>query len=278
VDLVIVGEWMPITVFHNDRGRALVRRAIPGLEKSHGWWNRILAGDFTGDGRGDFIIGNLGLNSRLHATPEEPATMYVKDFDHNGFVDQIVSLYNHGKSYPMVLRDDLLQALPYLKPRFPSHESYARKTITEAFSPDELNSAAVKRVDTFATSLARNNGDGTFTLVPLPAEAQIAPVYGMLASDVDGDGRQDLLLVGNFDGVKPEIGRMHAAQGLLLRGDGRGPFTPVPARESGFRVPGQGRDIQRLRTARGTVYVVTQNNDRALLFRASRTTVAQAAR
>src|SRR6185503_13788731 len=127
-------------------------------------------------------------------------------------------------------------------------------------------------------SLARNNGDGTFTLMPLPAEAQIAPVYGILASDVDGDGKQDLLLAGNFDGVKPEIGRMHAGQGLLRRGDGKGQFTPIPARESGFRVPGQGRDIQKLRTARGTLYLVTQNNDRALLFRAARTTVAQAAR
>ena len=278
VDLVIVGEWMPITVFLNDRGRALVRRDVRGLEKSHGWWNRIVAGDFTGDGRADFIVGNLGLNSRLTATPEQPATMYVKDFDHNGFVDPIVSIFNHGTSYPLLLRNDLLNGLSYLKPRLPTYESYARKSVTEVFTPDELASAVVKRVDTFASSLARNNGDGTFTLIPLPAEAQIAPVYGILVSDVDGDGKQDLLLAGNFDGVKPEIGRMHAGQGLLLRGDGKGQFTPVSARQSGFRVAGQGRDIQKLRTARGTLYLVTQNNDRALLFRAARTTVAQAAR
>jgi hypothetical protein len=117
--------------------------------------------------------------------------------------------------------------------------------------------------------LARNNGDGSFTLIPLPREAQLAPVYGILAGDFDGDGKTDLLLAGNFDGVQPEIGRMSASYGLLLRGDGTGHFTAVGARESGFLVPGQARDIQRVRTRRGELYVVTRNNDRPLVFRST---------
>lgn len=114
---------------------------------------------------------------------------------------------------------------------------------------------------------ARNNGDGSFTLVPLPLEAQVAPVYGFLAQDFDGDDRPDLLLVGNFGGVRPEIGSMTAGWGLFLRGDGTGRFTVVRSRDSGFRVPGEARDIQRVRTRRGELYVIARNNDRPLVFR-----------
>ncbi|MGH7672847.1 MAG: FG-GAP repeat domain-containing protein, partial [Gemmatimonadales bacterium] len=270
LDLVVVGEWMPITVFRNTGAGRLERLVTPGLEQSHGWWNRIVAGDFTGDGRPDFVVGNLGLNTRLRATADEPATMHVKDFDRNGFVEQIVSYYNQGVSYPLVLRDDLIKALPFLKARFLKYEDYARKTATDIFSTDELADAVLMQAHTFSTTLVRNNGDGSFTLVPLPREAQIAPVYGILASDFDRDGNLDLLLAGNFDGVKPEIGRLSAGYGLFLRGDGTGGFTPHRASESGFLVPGQARDIQRIRTRRGDLYVVTRNNDRPLIFRAVR--------
>ena len=269
LDLIVVGEWMPITIFHNAGGGKLVRLKTPGLEHSEGWWNRIIAGDFTGKGRVDFIVGNLGLNTRLHASDAEPATMYVKDFDGNGVSEQIVSVYNHGKSYPIAMRDELLAALPFLKPRYPRYVDYAAQTVTDIFTPAELAGATFKQVHTFATALARNNGDGSFTLVPLPPEAQLAPVYGILAQDLDGNGKPDLLLAGNFDGVQPSIGRMSASYGLLLRGDGKGNFTPVRATQSGFLVHGQARDIQRVRTRRGDLYVVTRNNDRALVFRAT---------
>ena len=268
-DLIVVGEWMPITVFHNAGGGRLVRAPAPGLEQSEGWWNRIVAGDFTGHGRVDFIVGNLGLNTRLHASEAEPLTMYVKDFDGSGVSKQILSVYNHGTSYPIAMRDELIRALPYLKARFPRYADYAGRTVTDIFSPAELAGATFKQAHTLGTALARNNGDGSFTLVPLPLEAQLAPVYGILAQDVDGDGKPDLLLAGNFDGVQPEIGRMSASYGLVLRGDGVGRFTPVPAVQSGFSVPGQARDIQRVRTRRGDLYVVARNNDRALVFRSS---------
>jgi hypothetical protein len=270
VDLVVVGEWMPITIFRNVGGGKLKKLAVPGLEKSNGWWNRIVAGDFDGDGRVDFVVGNLGTNGRLRASPSEPTTMYVKDFDGNGFAEQIISCFNGGVSYPITLRDDLLRALPSLKARYPSYKSYARQTVADIFPANELADAVVKSAYTFATSIAHNNGDGSFTLTPLPDEAQLAPVYGILATDVDRDGHTDLLLAGNFDGFKPEMGRMSASYGLLLRGDGKGAFAPVRAPESGFLVPGQSRDIQRVRTAGGELIVVARNNDRPLTFRSTR--------
>jgi len=195
--------------------------------------------------------------------------MYVKDFDGNGFFEQILAGYNNGQSYPLVLRDDLIKALPYLGARYSKYENYARQTLTDVFSDHDLRDAVVRQAYTFATSLARNNGDGSFTLVPLPIEAQLSPVFGILASDFDRDGKLDLLLAGNFDGVKPETGRMSAGYGLFLRGSGAGVFTPVKNTESGFVVPGQARDIQSVRTPRGDLYIVTRNNDRPLVFRAA---------
>ena len=269
VDLVVVGEWMPITVFRNVGGGRLSKLAIPGLETSDGWWNRIVASDFTGSGRVDFIVGNLGENGRLHASASEPVTMYAKDFDHNGSFEQIITAFDHGVSHPLALRDDLLRAVPVLKERFPTYASYAGKTVEQVFSAAELTGARVDRAYTFATTLVRNDGGGRFTLVPLPTEAQLAPVYGIAAADVDRDGHTDLLLAGNFDGFRPELGRMAASYGLVLRGDGKGAFTPVRAPESGFFVPGQARDIQRLRGAAGDLFIVARNNDRPLLFRAT---------
>jgi enediyne biosynthesis protein E4 len=288
LDLVVVGEWMPITIFKNMGGGRLKRLDVPGLEKSNGWWNRIIAGDFTGHGRTDFIVGNLGLNGRLRASEREPVTMYVKDFTGNGVAEQIISTYNGGVSYPLPLRDDLMNALPYLKPRFPNYADYARKTVTDIFSAKDLEGATLKTAYTFATSLVRNNGDGSFTVVPLPDEAQLAPVYGILTADLTQAGQaagnglkprgRDLLLAGNFDGFKPEIGRMSASFGVVLRGDGAGSFTPMRAPDSGFFVPGQARDIQRVRTTAGDLFIVSRNNDRPLIFRATRTTSVARAR
>jgi enediyne biosynthesis protein E4 len=269
-DLVVVGEWMPISIFHNAGGGKLTPMTVPSLAHTSGWWNRIVAGDFTGNGRVDFIVGNAGLNSRCHASTAEPVTMYVKDFDKNGYAEQIVSCFNHGVSYPLVLRDDLIKTLPMLKPKYLNYKNYATQTVNDMFSKADLADAVFKSAETFATTLVRNDGGGKFTLIPLPREAQLAPVYGILAQDVDGDGAVDLLMAGNLDEVRLDLGAMHASEGLVLRGDKRGNFTAVPAEASGFVVPGQSRDIQRVRTRDGTLIVVARNNDRPLAFREAR--------
>jgi hypothetical protein len=275
-DLVVVGEWMPITVFRNAGDGRLARRDVPGLAGSEGWWNRIVAGDFTGDGKVDFVVGNLGLNTRLHASAARPMVTYVKDFNGNGHAEPVLTLADSTGRWPLPLRDDLIRAFPPLKSRYMTYARFARATIDSIFPLAERSGAITLTANTLATTLVRNDGRGGFTLVPLPAEAQRAPVYAILADDVDGDGTLDLLLGGNFHGFRPEIGRATASYGLLLRGDRSrcgaratrcAPFTPVRGAESGVVVPGQTRDIRRVRTRGGALYLVARNDARALLFR-----------
>lgn len=267
LDLVVVGEWMPVTVFRNTGGR-LEPLAGSGLEKTHGWWNRIVADDFDGDGDLDFVAGNLGRNTKLRATATEPLTLYVGDFDRNGVVDQILAYYQNGRLYPAALRKDLLRQLPYLAKKYPTQASYAGQPITDVLTEAQRRDALVHSVYLLDTVYIENLGDGTFRVVPLPDEAQVAPVYGILPGDFDGDGHMDLLLAGNFFEMQPEFGRLDASHGLLLRGDGRGAFSPVPARESGFRAEGQVRHVAYVNAANGgRLVLLARNNDRPQLFR-----------
>jgi hypothetical protein len=259
-DLIVVGDWMPIAVFRNTGGE-FERAEAPGLEASHGWWNRIVAEDMDGDGDTDFVAGNLGLNTRLHASEDEPATMHVSDFDGNGYIEQVVSYYKNGTSYPLVLRGPLVGQLSYLRQKYTSHAAYAEQTVQDIFTEEQLQEATVHKAHRFASTYIENRGDGTFAMHALPFEAQIAPMYGVVTDDVDGDGHTDILMAGNFHGVPPNIGRMDASYGVWLRGDGDGGFTTVPARESGFRVTDQARDMALVDNAQhGKILVVAKND------------------
>ena len=112
-ELVIVGEWMPVTVYKIENGK-LVNSTSKFFDKNYsGWWNKITVGDFNGDKRPDLIIGNMGLNTQFKASEKEPLEMYYKDFDNNGSVDPIFSFYIQGQRYPYLTRDELLGQLPY---------------------------------------------------------------------------------------------------------------------------------------------------------------------
>jgi hypothetical protein len=269
-DLLLVGEWMPVTVFRNVGNGHLERVEDEALAKTHGWWNRITAADLDGDGRAEFVLGNLGLNTRLRASADEPITMIVKDFDANGFVEQLIGMYNGGRQYPLVLRDDLIKAVPPFKARFLNYRDYALQTMDDVVPPAQRQGAIVKPLHYLESAVLRRTAGGTFSLTALPREAQLAPIYGIAARDIDGNGTMDLLVAGNFDGVKPEIGRMAASEGLVLLADGRGGFRAQRPAESGFRVPGQTRDLQRVRTARGERFVVARNNAAPLVFTVTR--------
>ncbi len=275
VDLVVVGDWMPITIYRNT-GRGRLERATGlGLDRSEGWWNRILVDDVTGDGRADFVVGNLGCNGLLQATDSTPARLFVADFDRNGFVEQIVTTHHEGKDYPLILRDDLLKAIPPLKAKYLNYKNYAGQSVTDVFPAADLERAVRREARSCATSLVRSRPDGRYAIEPLPIEAQLAPMIGLASADFDGNGTVDLLLGGNFDAFPTQVGRMHASFGALLRNDGQGRFAARRPNEGGVRLEGEVRDIQPLRTRAGVAWLVARNNDRALLLTRAPRRVAQ---
>jgi hypothetical protein len=270
LDLVVVGEWMPVRVFHQENGKLVDRTKEAGLSGTNGWWNTVDAVDLRGNGRQDLVLGNLGLNSYLQASTKEPARLYVNDFSHSGGgnVEQILTFYKGGVSYPLAGRDELLAKFPSLRSKYPSYKDFGASRIEDIFPATDVRQSQVREAYTFASSVALNNGNGTFTLQPLPAEAQFAPIYASLAGDFDGDEKTDLLVGGNLYGVTPTIGRYDASYGSLLRGDGTGRFTPVDMQRSNFVIDGQVRDIKSLRSANGErLILVARNNDKLIVFR-----------
>lgn len=265
-DLILVGDWMPITVFKNDAGR-FSRASIAGLETSHGWWNTVTAHDFDGDGRPELVAGNLGLNSRLRATIDRPLSMLVHDFDRNGFVEQIVSYYDGDTSYPLALRSDLVARFSFMEERFPTYASYAGKTLSEIFKPQEMENGLEYRAYQMASSLIRADGKERLTMTALPQESQLAPIYALAAFDATGNGHDDLLVAGNFSGVKPEFGNLDAGRGLLLEGHGDGTFTPLEPKHSGINLEGDVRDLHVFTLdGRGMAVLVVRNNGPASVY------------
>ena len=210
------------------------------------------------------MLGNLGLNSYVRASPQEPARLYVHDFARNGTLEQILTFYKNGVSYPLVGRDELVSLMPHLRSRYVSYADFGASRIEDVFAESELQPAEVREATVFASSLAVNVGDGTFTLQPLPIEAQFAPIYAVLVDDFDGDGHRDLLVAGNFYGVPPVRGRYDASYGLLLRGDGEGRFQSVDMGVSGLVIQGQVRDMRFLQRADGERLIVVARNDESL--------------
>ena len=266
LDLIVVGEWMPVRVFRQQSGRFTESTNNVGLGGTEGWWNTVAAADVNGDGHDDLVLGNLGLNSYLRATPNEPLRMYVADFGSTGAPKQIITSFKNGTSYPLAGRDELIRLLPALKNRYPSHAAFGASRVDDIFSAADLGRATVKQARTLATSVALSSGAGTFTLQPLPTEAQFAPVYAALPGDFDGDGTIDLLLGGNLHGATPMLGRYDASYGLVLRGKGQGSFLPVPADETGLTIEGQIRDMKFLRRAGGERLVAVARNNAELMI------------
>jgi len=271
-DLVLVGEWMPITVFETQDGRLVDRTDAAGLAKTNGWWRSVHAADLNGDGIDDLVAGNLGLNSRLRATPEEPTRLYLNDFDENGEPDPILTVYRNGTSHPFAGRDELVRQIPSLKEKFPTYESFGGSQIDDLFPSSKIEAATVKEVHTFASTFLVTQDNGAFAVESLPSRAQFAPVYGLLARNLVGSNAQDLLLGGNFHGVKPRQGRYDASHGALLRGRDS-TWASVPPSQSGLHLTGEVRALRLVqRDDEVPVVLVARNNARPQVVRLPRTT------
>jgi hypothetical protein len=272
-DLILVGEWMPITVLIQQWDhRFLNQTSTYGLSDTKGWWNRCEAGDFDNDGDTDLILGNLGLNSRIKASPSKPLSMYLGDFDSNGGSDHIMVYYNGDSSYPFASRDQLVKQIPSFKKKFLRYKDYRDVRLEDIITPNQKGNSALMQVEELRSVLLKNDS-GKFQLIPLPIEAQFFPVYGIKTSDVNDDGNLDVLLTGNLSATQPDFGSYDAGVGLVLLGDGKANFSSILPDQSGFVTLGDGRDIAILKDAnsRELLYLVARNNQSMLMFKKSKT-------
>jgi len=261
LDLVVVGEWMPIKVFINQRGKLSDQSGSWIKEPSGGFWNKILAEDFDNDGDLDFVIGNHGLNSQIKATKKQPAEITFKDFDDNGTIDPLMGYYLGGKSYPFPSRDDLLEHLPMLKKKFANYKSYADAQISDLFTTEQLKGSITLKAQNLQTIYLENTGK-EFRMIALPLQTQFSPVYAITAADVNSDGKKDIILGGNISTTRIKFGKYDASFGTILLGNGRGSFQNVPAPKTGLDLRGDVRSMLVL----GNKLVVGVNNEQVRVF------------
>nr|MBA2406706.1 VCBS repeat-containing protein [Chitinophagales bacterium] len=235
LDLLVLGEWMPVIVYKNEDGKFSDVTREAGLADISGWWNSLISGDFDSDGDVDYVAGNEGLNSRYYQpTKEQPIDLYSADFDKNGTNDIVLSVYNYGKSYPVKTRMTITEQIPMIGEKFKLYKSFALATTEEVFGKEALSNSMHYNAKTLASSYINNNGDGTFQVQQLPIEAQFSCIYGMLSMDVNNDGNLDILAHGNFFSPESESEKQDACIGLTMIGDGKGNFKPLTVQESGF--------------------------------------------
>jgi hypothetical protein len=265
-DLAICGEYMPVKIFENQKGKLTDVTKKAKLEYSNGWWNRLIISDLNNDGFPDIIAGNHGLNSRFKANQRKPISMYVSDFDQNGSIEQIICSYNGSKSYPMILRHDLVAQIPSLKKNFLKYDDYKGKTVEDIFSRSQMKTASKAIAYDLRSSVFINNKNKTFTSKPLPAEAQFSVTYGLNADDYDHDGKVDIIIGGNLFESKPETGIYDASYGLFLKGDGEGGFKKINTQNSGIFLKGQIRDILNIKAATNNLLLFAVNNQKVKVY------------
>ena len=243
VDLFITSDWGPIRVFRNRRGRLEDFTAEAGLADFRGWWNGIAGRDLDNDGDVDYVATNLGGNTKYHPTPEHPSRIYYGAFGGDGR-PKIVEAKVIGEAVlPLRGKSCSQDAMPFLRQKFPTYHDFASASLTEIYTDTALNRAQLFEVNTVSSAILLNSGSGHFKLVPLPDLAQIAPGFGVVATEVDGDGNADIYLVQNFFTPQRETGKMAGGLSLLLLGDGKGHFQPVWPNQSGLLLPGDAKGL-----------------------------------
>ena len=264
-DLIVIGDWMTIHIFKNEKGVLGSPVVIP---ESGGWWTRVQPADLDKDGDIDFILGSWGLNTKFKASTERPLKLFVSDFDNNGKTEFIETWYPSldDISYPFVQRHELLAQLPGLQKTIPSYKDYGRMTYDSLFRSDVRQKAVHFEVNHLESAVLWNDG-GKYKLTSLPVEAQVSPVFGIIADDLDGDGIIDIWLGGNFYSVKPQIGRYDASRGVFLKGGTNRSFTCEPQAYHGLYVKGEVRDAAIIRSGQTKMMLVARNNDKVLVFR-----------
>lgn len=271
IDLILVGEWMPITFLKNDKGVFKNVTPASGISNNIGWWNTITAGDFNNDGKMDYIVGNLGLNSFYKASDQYPVKVIAKDFDNNGTYDALLSLFLPAsqndtvkKEFPAESKDDILKQMIGIRKKFENYKSFANAPMDSLLTKEQQKGALKLSANYLSSAFLRNDGNGKFTMTALPVQAQISVLNGMSVDDFDGDGNLDVVINGNDFGTEVTVGRYDALNGLLLKGDGKGNFKALSILQSGIYIPGNGKALVALKSSKGKYLMAASQNKGAL--------------
>jgi hypothetical protein len=263
-DLLLAGEWMPLTLYKNEKGTFSSTVSPLPISNSAGWWNCLAQGDFDHDGDMDYITGNEGLNTLYHASTDEPVKIIAKDFNKDGTIDPLMGYYINGICYPTLPRDALNQQVIQFRRKYQRFADYAAVTFDELLSADERKGAYQAQATYLQSAYVENLGNGKFVLHALPLPAQAAPVFGIVVHDFNHDGHLDAVLTGNFYPNEVNMGREDASTGTVLLGDGRGHFRSLDSVTSGLLIRGDARSSALLRRKNGQMLLVTAVNSQGL--------------
>ncbi len=269
-DLILIGEWMPITIFNNTNGKFLLQpNPVSNL---NGWFNSITTADLDNDGDMDYVVGNYGNNSFYQASRNHPIRIYAKDFDENESFDAIMSIWLPSKNnllkneYPAASRDELIKEMTFMKGRFAKYDDYANIEMKALFTKKELVGSVSKELSLMNTGWLENKGNFEMEWHNLPPQAQWSSIFGTTINDFNADGFLDISMVGNDYGMAPYLGRSDALNGLILNGDGKGNFVPLSILESGFYVPNDGKALIECVVNNRLQLIASQNQGQLKVF------------
>jgi len=268
-DLIVVGEWMPISILKNHNGKFENVSEQYDLADSNGWWFSINEGDFDKDGDTDFIIGNLGLNYKYKAAEDQTFDIYFNDFDKNQTNDIVLSYYNDGKEYPLRGRECSSQQIPTIKKKFEDYASFSTATLADVYTEESLENSLHYQVKSFSSIYLENHGN-SFVKHELPIEAQISSINKIVVDDYDNDTNLDVVVVGNLYSSEVETPRNDASNGLLLKGNGKGGFTATRTLESGLYAPGDVKDMAKIIVKGKDHLILSKNSDYVQLIQVNK--------
>ncbi|MCG8331532.1 MAG: VCBS repeat-containing protein [Chitinophagales bacterium] len=269
LDLMLVGEWMPITMIKNDNGQLVNITESTILKDQKGWWYDVAAGDFDGDGDEDYIVGNIGLNNKFHPSDEKNLHVFCNDFDDNGTLDIVLSKHYKGKKVPVRGKECSTEQMPFLANKYTSYASFASSSMEDIYGEDKLNAALHYQVNSFASIYLENKGDFEYVVHKLPVEAQIAPIQGIIVEDFDRDGHLDAVIGGNVFESEVETPSYDAGKGLFLKGNGNGSFeTSLYMADSGLFLHGNVKGLVPIKISQQqrSAFLVANNNSKVGIY------------
>jgi enediyne biosynthesis protein E4 len=265
-DLMLTGEWMNVEIFENKKG-GFSKANIKGLDATRGMAHSIIAYDFDGDGDEDYIIGNLGLNNKFKKDSTKHFHIFSTDFDNNGVNDVVLSKEDgKGTLLPVRGRECSSQQMPFVAEKFKTYDQFAKSTLNDIYTPEKLNTALHYEINELGSFYIENKGKGVFQTSLLPTIAQFSLISDMTVGDFDKDGKMDVLAVGNKYEAEVETARYDASIGVFLKGDGKGHFQPILARDSGFLVNENARVISKIKINNKNAVVIGVNNSTLKCF------------